>query len=245
MSLTVSSLNVEKQLSQKTWVTVPTFTTTTTSGTLALNGQSSTVHFITGDAAGFSVVLPDATTLPLGANFEVYNRASASITIRHYDGTTLGVLSPESVSSLILQSNTTQAGVFSPFSLEIAQAAGIANYNLDSQTAFSTSSATDVQIAGFTITPSAGEYFVSYNSSNVSTTNNAECTCSLYKNGALITGTERTARSTASNFILQLSTQGTSTFNGTDQLRVYVRTTTGTLTVNARNIIMLRLGSGG
>lgn len=57
-----------------------------------------------------------------------------------------------------------------------------------------------------------------------------------------IAGTERVARSTASNFVFQLSTQGRDNFNGTDQLRVYVRTSTGTLSVNQRSIFMFRLG---
>lgn len=240
----VSAVNVSasSKSTTKVWTTTPSFTVTTTNGTLALNSASSTVQFITGSAAGFSVVMPNATTLDKGTNFEIYNRSSVAVLVKYFDGTLLGILDSESVSSLILQDNTTTNGVFSPFTVEIAQASGILNYNAQAQDAFVTSSTTDTQITSFTVVPAAGEYFISYNASNVSSTNNGECTVSLYKNGVQILGTERTARSTASNFILILSTQGVATFSGTDELRVYVRITTGTLTVNNRNVILLRLG---
>lgn len=242
MAFIVSDATIEQKTAVKTWVTTPTYTVSSTNGTLSLDSSASSVHFITGSASGFSVVLPDARTVALGTNFEIYNRSSAAVVVKYSDGSTLGVLDSDSVSSLILQDNSTQNGSFSPFTIEIAQAAGILNYSAQAQSAFATTSTTDAQITGFAITPSSGQYYVAYNASNVATTNNAEVTLSLYKNGVQIAGTERTAKATASNFILILSTQGVASFNGTDELRVYVRTTTGTLTVNNRSVVMLRLG---
>lgn len=234
---------VEQKSEQKTFITTPTYTAATTGGTLTLTAESGSVHFITGAVSNFSVVMPNATTLSKGVNFEIYNRTSSSIVIKYSDGSTLGVLAAEAVSSLILQDNTTAKGMFSPFTVEIAQAAGILNFSAESQTTFATSSLTYVQVTpGATLIPSSGQYAIFFNSSNVSTLNNAECSISLYKNTTPIAGTERTARSTASNFILQLSTQGIASFNGTDELRVYAKVTTGTLNVNARSVVMLRLG---
>lgn len=54
-----------------------------------------------------------------------------------------------------------------------------------------------------------------------------------------ITGTDYTV---SSNFRFQLNTLAIVDFNGTEQLRVYVKVTTGTLTVNARTGVALRLG---
>lgn len=237
-----SSATIEEKTSVKTWVTTPTYTTATNNGVLNLNSTSATVHFITGNQTGFSIILPNAQTMSLGTNIEIYNRTSSAILVKYQDGTLLGVLDAEAVSSLILQDNASTNGMFSPFTVEIAQAAGILNYNLQQQTAFSTTSTTDTQITSFSITPASGEYFISFNSSNISSLNNAECTCSIYKAGSQVLGTERTARSTASNFVLQLSTQGVASFNGTESLTVAVRVTAGTLTVNNRSVVMLRLG---
>lgn len=241
-NISTENISVSLESTTKKWVTTPNYVVATTNGTVSLNSSSSTVHFITGSASNFTVILPDARTLDNGTNYEIYNRTSSSIVIKCFDGSTLGILDSEAVSSLILQDNSTDCGVFSPFTVEIAQAAGILNYNLQSQTSFVASSNIDTQITSFTLTPTSGEYYISYNASNIASTNNAECTVSLYKNETQITGTERTARSTASNFILLLSTQGVASFNGTDILSVYVRTTTGSLTVGNRSVIMLRLG---
>jgi hypothetical protein len=234
-------LSVNK-IDEKISVSIPTYTTVTTDGTLTLTSNSTTTHFITGSATGYSVVFPNATTLTNGTNYEIYNRSSNSITLKYNDGSPLAILDLESVSSLILQDNSTGNGVFSPFTVEVAQAAGIENYSLSTSTAFATSSATDVQITGFTVTPKSGEYLMLFNSSNSSTNNNSDNAVSLYKNSTQIAGSERNAKSTASNFIFILSTQAVASFNGTDQLRVYARVSTGTLTVSSRTITMLRLG---
>jgi len=223
-------------------VTTPTYTTATNNATLTLTSASSTVHFITGTATGFSIVFPDATTLPLGINYEIYNRSSAPITLKYSDGSVIGVLSSESVSSLILQGNATPKGIFSPFTVEVAQAAGIQNYSNSTATPFATSSATDVQITGFTITPMAGQYFIIFNSSNQTLANNALNYISLYKDGVQIASSERVAQGVSQNFVFMLSTQAVVSFNGNEQLRVYARVSTGTLTINARSVVMLRLG---
>lgn len=236
-------LTVEQKGSVKTSITVPTYTTVTTNGTLSLTSASSSVHFLTGVGAGYSVVMPDATTLELGTNYEIYNRTGSLVTVKYFDGTTLGVLSPESVSSLVVQDNSTSKGVFSPFTVEIAQAAGIANYSATSTTPFSTTSTTYTPIAGFIVTPAAGTYAIFFNGSCQATTNNSIIGIALYRAGVLLADTERSTQSVASNFTFQTSTLGIAQFNGAQTLEVYVKTTAGTVTVNARTGVALRLGA--
>jgi len=226
-------------------VDTPTYTTVSNNGTLTLIASSSSVHFLTGTATGYSVVFPNATTLSRGTNYEIYNRSSSPITLKYSDGSTIGVLSTESVSSLILQDNATAKGLFSPFTVEVAQAAGIQNYSVTATAAVTITSATDTQVVGspsFTITPMSGTYIIFLSTSNSTTSNNALNYMSLYKDGTQITGSERVAQGVSTGFVFQLSTQAVASFNGTEQLRVYARVSTGTLTINARSIAMLRLG---
>jgi hypothetical protein len=233
-------------------VTIPEYTTVTTNGTKTLTNTSNMVQFFveTAPTGGYSVVLPNATTLQNGWNFELYNRTSASITVKYHDGTTFGFLSKEAVSSLLLQSNTTSNGTWSPFTAEIAQqAAGVISYTLEQTAPFSTSSPTDSQITSFVLTPQSGQYYVGLNMVVACTGNNATNYVTIYKNGIAQTGTERSSLSSGNNTSFILSTQGVVTVNGLDEIRVYIRTIPAsgaapTLTVNNRSIIALRLGAG-
>lgn len=233
--------NVNKA-TNKIMVTTPEYTTVITGGTLNLSSSSSTIRFLTGVASGFSVILPDATTISPGTNYEIYNRSSSPITLKYSDGSTLGIISVESVASLILQDNTTPKGVFSPFTIEIAQAAGILNYSASSLTPFSTTSTTYVPIADFTVVPAAGKYAIWFNCSASSVTNNSLTYVALYRDGTIISESERVTQSVASNFVFQMNTLTVADFDGTQELRVYVRVTTGTLTITARTGVATRLG---
>lgn len=231
-------------------VTIPQYTTATTNGLLSLTASSYMVQFVTETAptSNFTIRLPNATTLQNGWNFELYNRTSASIRIEFFDGSFAGTLSKESVSSLILQSNTTSVGIWSPFTIEIAQqAAGVINYTLEQTAPFATTSATYVQITSFILTPQSGQYYVNVNSTVNTSGNNSTNFIALYKNGVIQTGTERSTLSSGNNTSTLLSTQGVISVNGTDEIRVYVKVTVAsgaqpTMTVNNRSIIALRLG---
>lgn len=231
-------------------VTIPQYTTATTNGLLALTASSYMVQFVTETAptTNFTIRLPDATTLPNGWNFELYNRTSSNIRIEFFDGSLAGTLSKESVSSLILQDNSTAVGIWSPFTIEIAQqAAGVINYTLEQTTPFATSSATYVQITSFLVTPQSGQYYVNVNCTVNTTGNNSTNFIALYKNGVIQSGTERSTLSSGNNTSTLLSTQGVISVNGTDEIRVYVKVTVAsgaqpTMTVNNRSIIALRLG---
>lgn len=237
-------LNINKS-QKKILITTPTFTTATTNGTLNLADSSSSVHFITGTASNFSVVFPNATTLDLGVNYEIYNRSSSPIMLKYFDGSMIGVLSPESVSSLILQDNSTSVGIYSPFQVEVNQASGVANYNANSNTPFVTSSSVYVPITDFIVTPAAGKYAVWFNCSATSTNNNSQNTVAIYKAGQVIVDSERNQQSVSSNFSFQLNTLAIVDFNGTETLEVYVKVSVGTLTISARTGVALRLGPVG
>lgn len=246
LNLNNFDINSINKKTEKINVTVPTYTAATANGVLTLTNTSTSVHFITGSATGFSVVFPNATTLTLGTNYEIYNRTSSPITLRYSDNSVLGILSPESVSSLCLQDNSTSVGLFSPFSVEVGQASGITNYNASSQTPFATTATnTYQQITDFVVTPAAGKYAIFFDSSCSSTNNNSENYVQIYRDTTPLAESERLAQSVASNFRFQLGTLVIADFDGTQQLRVYVKVSTGVLTVNARTGVVLRLGGVG
>jgi len=252
LDMASNDLSNVKKISLKTNITTPSYTTATSNGVLTLDANSASVHFITETTptANFTVVLPNATTLALGTNFELYNRTSSSVFIKYADGTSAGILSREAVSSLILQSNTTTNGIWSPFTTEIAQqAAGVISYTLEQTGAFATTSATNVQITNFLLVPQAGQYFINLNMVLTCSGNNATNYVTIYKNGVAELGTERSSLSSGNNTSFTLTTQGVITVNGLDEIRVYVRTLPAsgaapTLTVSNRSIIALRLGAG-
>jgi hypothetical protein len=223
-------------------IQVPTSTAVTSNGTLTLTATSNSLQFLTGVAAGFSIVLPSSLTMAQGQYFEIYNTTTSPVTIKKSSGSTLTTLNSNSVIKITAQTTDAIDGNWLTWSLEVQVASGITNYTTASTTPFATTSATDVQITGFTLTPMAGTYAIWFNSSNSSVVNNSMNYISLYKDGIQVTGTERVVQSVASNFTFQMSAQGTATFNGAEQLRVYVRVSSGTLTINARSLIMIRLG---
>ena len=231
-----------KKLTNKTSITVPTFTTASNNGMLLLNSNSTSVHFVTGTQVNYSIILPDATTIPIGTNYELYNRTDAPIMVKYSDGTNLGTLAQESVTSLILQDNSDPVGIFSPFSIEIAQAAGILSYNLDSSVSYVTNSNMDSAIPNFSITPIAGNYAIYFNADASSKNNNAFNRFNFYKGGTQVLGTERVVQSVSSNFVFLLALSAVVSFNGSENLEVQVRVSVGNFTINDRSLVMLRLG---
>lgn len=121
-------------------------------------------------------------------------------------------------------------------------ASGILNYNVVSSAAFSTSSTTDVVITGLTVTPQSGTYAVFFNSDATVTQNNANITHTIYKAGAAVTDSIRRTQSVSANFIFQQSSISIVQFNGSQACDVRVKTSQGTLTVNGRTLVLVRLG---
>lgn len=220
-----------------------TSTATTLNGNLNLSATSNYIQFVTGTATGFSVVLPNATTVSPGIKFDIYNTSSQSITLKDNTGAVITTISQNSIAYVILQTNGTQAGGWLSWQVYVGVASGIVNYKITSTTAFTTSSTTDVVITGFTVTPVAGTYAIWYNASIFYTTTPIAHYWSVYGGGSQITDSARQQDTAHSNQTMVDTTMTTFLANGSQAIDVRVRRgTSGALTVNARTLILIRLG---
>lgn len=222
----------------------PEFITTSLNGSSSLTYLNKTLQIITGTQTGHSIILPNATTLFNGRKYEIANQSSQPIAIKNFSGASLFNLNPQSVAMMTLQSNSTSAGVW--ISVVVSTiASGIQSYNLISSTAFTTSvrTPTYAQITGFSITPLSGTYAVWYSSSSFYTTTPKSHYWAIYKNAAAISDSLRSQDSAHSNQNMMDTTQTIVNVNGTDTVSVYVACdNTGSLTVNQRSLILIRLG---
>jgi hypothetical protein len=216
---------------------------TTTNGTMTLLESHDSMQIYTGSATGYSVILPVATTLFNGRKFEIVNSSSAPLTVKFADGTTLVTLGQTSIGYVTLQDNSTSNGVWISWQTYIGTAGGILSYNLISSTAFTTSSTTDVLITGFSTTPSAGTYAVFYSASVFGTTSPQNNTWTIYKAGSAVSDSLRTQISSRSNQTMNQSTQSIVQFDGTQTVDVRVSIAAGSLTVNQRSLLLIRLGN--
>jgi len=135
-----------------------TVTNTVLNTTLQLTSASRSLQIIEGTATGFSVQLPNATTLFNGRKFDIVNRSSVPISLRNFDGSIIGTINAGDLTSITLRSNSTTAGIWLTTFTSIA--AGVNAFNVVSSSVFSTTSATDVVITGMTNTPQSGTYGV-------------------------------------------------------------------------------------
>lgn len=126
----------------------------------------------------------------------------------------------------------------------VASVGTLTNYEVDSSTAFITTSVTAVLITGMTLTPVAGTYFIAASCSVTQAVNNTTATITLYKAGAAIANSARTATTFNASGMLNLSTQTIITANGTDVFQLRANTSAGgTTTVGARGLTMIRIGA--
>jgi hypothetical protein len=244
MSGIVDFLSIDKLLDVETLRMHAGFTATVLNSNLVLAADGKTLQFLTGTATGFSILLPDATALQPGHKFELINQSTQPILVKNSAGIVLFTLSQSSIGYLTLQDNSTAGGSWVYWQvLTTSTASGIINYNLTATTPFATTSATDVLITGFTLTPQAGTYAIWYNASVLHTTTPIAHFWSLYKAGVQIAESLRQQDTAHSNQVMVDSTMAVSQFNGAQSIDVRVRrNTSGTLTVNARTLILIRLG---
>jgi len=224
----------------------PTLTSTATSllGTLTLTSSSTSIQVLTGTATGYSVVLPNATTLTNGWKYKIFNQSSQNLTIKDTSGGTLFTLGQSSVTQIMLQSNSTANGTWIYYQTYVNIAQGIVNYTVVASAAFSTTSATDVLITGFTVTPVAGTYAIWYNAESYLTTTPKPHYWSIYKAGVQISDSERRQDTAHSNQTMTDATMTITTVNGSQAIDVRVRRgDTGTLTIYDRSIVLIRLGN--
>ena len=218
-------------------------TATTLNGTKVLTDNSDSLQILTGTAAGYSLTLPTGTAMFQGRKFEIVNSSSQPVTIKDADGVTLFVLGQTSIAFLTLQSNSTTAGVWVTWQTFIGVASGILNYSLTAITPFVTTSTTDVVITAFTITPTAGTYVALYNGGSFLTTTPRNHWWSMYKAGVKVPDSERQQRTSASNQVMVDTLQTIVQVNGSESLDIRVRTENGSLTINSRSLLLVRLGN--
>jgi len=240
-----SSLNVQTALEDLRNHTIYISRTqaTTASGTLTLNVTDMTLQFLTGTATGYSVVLPDATTLLPGWHYKIDNTTTQPVAIKDGSGAILFTLGESSIAEFTLQSNSSVAGAWVFWQTLINTGAGVITYNSVSATTFSTTSTSDVIITGFTVTPQAGTYQCLYNAASFLTTTPKSHWWSFYKNGTQVLGSERYQDTSHSNEGMVDSLVSLVTFNGTETFDVRVRTENGTLSIFDRTMILIRLGA--
>lgn len=218
-------------------------TSLSVSGTLTLTSANKGLQYLTGSGAGYTIKMPDATTLTIGAYYQLINTTSNTISIVNNASGNLFTLSQNSIGFLYLELNGSAAGTWIYFQiLASSTASGIINYNVTSSTGFSTTSATDVVITGMTVTPQAGTYGVWYNSTNTDTQNNASCNATVYMAGSSVTDSKRTFQTGSANMTFQLGTQTVIQVNGSQAVDVRISTNQGTMQANGRSLLLIRLG---
>ena len=220
-----------------------TETASTLNGTLTLTASSNFEQIITGSATGYSVVLPNATTLTDGWKYEIYNTSSQPITLKDGSGATLGIISQTAVGFGILQYNTTIAGSWIFFQRFYGATDSVVNYSVTASVLFSTTSTSDVVITNFSVTPTEGKYAVWYNGAAFSNRNNILYYCSIYRGGTIIAETERAFLGISSSYQAIQSTMGIINFDGTQACDVRVRAGSGTIEITDRSLILIRLGN--
>jgi len=215
---------------------------TTLNGTLTLTTTDKTFQILTGTATGYSVVLPDATSLPLTIVFTLLNKSTQSVQIKDGSNANLFVLSQGSIGWAYLRLNGSAAGTWEYFQTVLSVATGIVNYNVISTTAFATGSATDVLITGMALIPQAGTYAIWYSSTNINNQNNSLNNATIYYNGTAIADSKRTFQSGSSNMTFQLLTQTIFQVDGLKTIDLRISTNQGTFTANGRSLLLIRLG---
>lgn len=107
-----SNLQIEQNLTIKSLTHEVNTITTTLNGSSSLTASSAKYQKVTGSATGFSVVLPDATTLTIGAVFEIHNHASVSVALKDNGGTVLTTLAANTSVKVVALDISTSNGIF-------------------------------------------------------------------------------------------------------------------------------------
>jgi len=223
-------------------VTTPDSVTTSLNGTTSLDVDSKTFQNVSGSATGHSLEFPDATTVPLGSEYQVFNNSSESIEIKDGASNTLFTLVSGDFVVAKLEMDGTAAGSWITI-VTSASATGILSYVITSDTNFSTSSSTDALITGFTVTPTSGRYYAIYSSDLVITNNNRVAECVIFSGGTSVENTRRTVQGVGSNFESTQSTVGEITVNGSQAVDIRVNIDSGSININQRSLVLIRLGS--
>jgi len=212
--------------------------------TIALKSGDATLNIFTGTTSGQIIKLPIIVTSDiLGLEFIIINMGTQSISFRTQDGAVLFSCLPDTKTTAMLEDNSTANGTWFVGQAFNNTATGIVNYKISSSTTFTTSSATDVVITGFTLTPISGTYAVWFSASITITQNNALLTSTAYKNGSPVADSRRVTQGTSSNWIGQSSLVDTITFDGTEAVDIRVKSSSGSISILDRTLLLIRLGA--
>lgn len=222
-----------------------TETTSTLNGTLVLTNTSNFEHALVGTATGFKYQLPNATTLTTGWKFEIWNQTSQAISLTYNDGTTYTTLPASSFAIVTLQSSSTTNGSWMLFKAFTGVASGLLNYTVTSNTPFTTSSRnpTFAVITGMSAVPVPGTYEIKYNASVYYTTTPKAHFWAIYTAGVQENHSLRQQDTAHSNQTMVDATMDIVQYDGVAACDVRVACdNTGSLTVNARTLSLIRLG---
>lgn len=118
----------------------------------------------------------------------------------------------------------------------------IANSSATATADDTTTSLTDVQIAGMTLTPAAGTYLVTFSSSVLNSGNgSSRLFVSIYSAGAQVTHSEREI-GIAGGANVPVHTNAIVTVNGSQAIQAMWRAVAGTNTAHKRSLTLVRLG---
>ena len=219
-------------------------TATTLNGTLTLTfPASTTAQFLTGTQTGFSVVMPDATTLTLSAYYKIFNTSSQTVSVKDGGGNLLFTLSQQSIGFLSLQLNGTTAGTWVWWQVSTNVASGIISYNITSTTNFSSSANADTLITGMSVVPQAGTYGIWVNYQLSGTGAGQQNDVTIYNGASAITDSKRSNLSTTGTHIFSSSTQTIAQFDGTNACSLRINPNGNNFTVGPRSLLMIRLGA--
>lgn len=216
---------------------------TTLNGTLTLTSANPNLQYTTGTATGYTVQLPNATTIPITSHYQIVNTSSQNVQINDGSGANLFLLGQNSIGHAYLQLQGSAAGTWVWWQLSINVANGIISYNIVSSTTFSSSANADTLITGMTVTPQAGTYAVWFNSEATGTGAGQQLDVTIYNNGSAVADSKRSNLSTSGTHIFQQSTQTISTFNGTGACEIRVNPNGNSMSVGARSMLLIRLGT--
>ena len=244
-----SNTNVQSALEEvrDRYVYSSSSTVTTASGTLTLNATSTTLQYLTGSAVGFSVILPDATTVPSASTSSTYaiaNTTALTVSIKDNSGTVLFILSQNSIAYLYLQAAGSSTGTWLYWQvLANSVASGVINYNITSSTTFSSSASSDTLLTGMSFVPQAGTYAIWFNAQCSTPQAGNQITATIYSATSPITDSIRSALSPAGTHVMQIATITTAQFNGANACSVYVNPNGLSFSFQGRSLLLIRLGN--
>ena len=238
----IGDVNAALDNIRKQRVSLQAVRNTNSESNYTLTNADNTYQLVTGSGSGYYLKLPVATTLIKGQEFEISNQSSNQIEIRTSDNALLTTLNSADIVRLICRDNSTAVGLWT-VQVSSTTATGIVSYSVGNQTSFVTSSATDVILTGITTTPVSGRYACFFSADITIGTNNRLAQAVFFQNGSAVARTRRTVQGVSSNFIASMNLLGEITVNGTEAVDVRVNIDSGTLTVNAKRMFLIRLGA--